>query len=69
MRAFESLGTGIGVLGAVAIVGLSMLGTEYVWRTSNRGKSFEDLMRQRSRRIEDDRHRRRNVRRDDDGCT
>lgn len=44
LRMFESLGMGLGLFAAAVAVSVGYVGTEVVWRSVNRGKSFEELV-------------------------
>lgn len=46
LRAFESVGVGIGVLAVACAASLVVVGTEMMWASVNRGKSFEEVMRE-----------------------
>lgn len=50
VRMFESLGVGLGVFAIASVVSLAVIGTEVVWQSVNRGKSFEEVVREMQER-------------------
>lgn len=46
MRSFETLGVGLGVFAVACAVSLVVIGTEVIWQSVNRGKSFEEVVQE-----------------------
>lgn len=44
IRMFESVGMSLGIFVAAAAVGLAFVGSEVMWQSVNRGKSFEEVV-------------------------